>query len=94
LNLTAKELAELTILRYKEMLENTFEQMAFSRELYDGSLEKHNAVHNMLKHCAIRKYDAISYVNELMLLDPSFERAIKEASNDWKELFAIWSYEI
>jgi hypothetical protein len=83
-----KELAELTIKRYKEDLENTFERMSFNRDFYDGHIEKYNAVHDRLKSCLIHKrLNAYEYLDELNKLDPSFERATFEASRDYPELF-------
>jgi hypothetical protein len=82
-----KELAEFTIIRFQEELENTFKQLSLNRDLYDGHLEKHNAVHDRLKTCLIHRLDAIKYIDELNKLDSSFERAIFEASKDYPELF-------
>ena len=82
-----KELAELTIKRYKEDLENTFKRMTFSRDLYDGHIEKYNAVHDRFKSCLIHKFYVNKYLDELTKLDSSFGRAIFEASKDYPELF-------
>ena len=73
--MSEKELAEFTSRDYKEEFERTFTRVAYSRDLYDGHSEKHNAVFRKLQSCLIWKYDTFKYIGELLKLDSSFYRA-------------------
>jgi hypothetical protein len=76
----------ITILRFKEELAFSKNIIAFGK-YYDGYDEKIKAVFDMFKHCLIHNYlDVNLYIKELMILDPSFDDAIKCSAKDFPEL--------
>jgi hypothetical protein len=81
-----KELAELTISRVRQDIEDAFGRLAYDRRFYTGDLENHNAVHDRFKSCLIHKKDANKYVEELLKLDPSYNKAVFVAAQDYPEL--------
>jgi uncharacterized protein YdcH (DUF465 family) len=80
------DLPKLTIDRVAALIRDTLERCAYDKSRFTGEQEKHNAVHDMLKHCLIHNIDHHRYIRELVELDPSFVDPVNRALQDYPEL--------